>query len=494
MAGQAIHSCPCPDRVERCVHLVAALEVRGSFPLDSVSRGGILPANCKEIVYPGVHSDVGGGYPPDDQGRALGLGAAGDPSKLSQIPLAQMYREARMAGVPLAPFNFMTDPQKKSFAIAPQLRDDFNQYVAATRTGTVPPTQGKGEPTFARMYPTETQPREELFRVMRRHYSYTLRWRKGVMNTAGGIAATEALAKATSISRFQDVEDFRGAEEELKKELLFLVSSDPHKFGAVDDPLLGYFEMAFDAMTSAAPLSFPLRGIFPSVMRDKQRQWDTWIQHEWASHSPDALPPAAANLFEKYVHDSRAWFKPLRRSDGHGMAPNDEDWFVFGDREKEGAKRSGKLASALEEARSSGNREAAKNAEAALKQLSLPGEPLIRGGREPYRMWGYLRHRMLYESGKLSDKNWTTRQETVGMEEQERIARQRREDMLAAENARHQAEVRKITAFNSDRVAEGRLSGDALQEFNRATSAQLVREQRLHDDKLLAISGVKAGS
>jgi len=119
---------------------------------------------------------------------------------------------------------------------------------------------------------------------------------------------------------------------------------------------------------------------------------------------------------------------------------------------------------------------------------------LIRGGREPYRMWGYLRHRMLYESGKLSDKNWTTRQETVGMEEQERIARQRREDMLAAENARHQAEVRKITAFNSDRVAEGRLSGDALQEFNRATSAQLVREQRLHDDKLLAISGVKAGS
>lgn len=41
--------------VRRCVHLVAAHEVRGSFPLDAAAG-----VNGEEVVYPGVHSDVGG--------------------------------------------------------------------------------------------------------------------------------------------------------------------------------------------------------------------------------------------------------------------------------------------------------------------------------------------------------------------------------------------------------------------------------------------------
>lgn len=51
-----------PPEVERCVHFVSAHEVREAFPLDSVRVGRTYPTNCEEVVYPGVHSDVGGGY------------------------------------------------------------------------------------------------------------------------------------------------------------------------------------------------------------------------------------------------------------------------------------------------------------------------------------------------------------------------------------------------------------------------------------------------
>ncbi|WLE62858.1 DUF2235 domain-containing protein [Burkholderia plantarii] len=85
-----------PPEVERCVHYVAAHEVRQAFPLDSVRVGRTFPANCEEVVYPGVHADVGGGYASDQQGRS---------NLLARIPLRHMYAEALKAGVPLLPFD-----------------------------------------------------------------------------------------------------------------------------------------------------------------------------------------------------------------------------------------------------------------------------------------------------------------------------------------------------------------------------------------------------
>ena len=41
----------------------------GSFPLGSVAHLGNIPPNSTEIVFPGVHSDIGGGYLPREQGR-----------------------------------------------------------------------------------------------------------------------------------------------------------------------------------------------------------------------------------------------------------------------------------------------------------------------------------------------------------------------------------------------------------------------------------------
>jgi hypothetical protein len=86
-----------PMAVERCLHLVAAHEIRSSFPLSSGRDDGAYPENCSEIVYPGAHCDVGGGYSPGDQGKAK----AGRSHLASQIPLLKMYLEAQKSGVPL---------------------------------------------------------------------------------------------------------------------------------------------------------------------------------------------------------------------------------------------------------------------------------------------------------------------------------------------------------------------------------------------------------
>lgn len=92
-----------PVQVRACVHAFSIHEQRMSFPLDSIRKGDSYPGDCRrEIAYPGVHSDVGGGYAPGVQGKGCGDKGTGDDSrKLSQIPLHDMYIAALTYGVPL---------------------------------------------------------------------------------------------------------------------------------------------------------------------------------------------------------------------------------------------------------------------------------------------------------------------------------------------------------------------------------------------------------
>ncbi len=88
-----------PGLIKKCVHLVSGHEQRLCFPLDSIRRSnGKYPPYATEVVYPGVHSDIGGGYPPGDQGKANGKD---DALLLSQISLHDMYAAAFSAGAPL---------------------------------------------------------------------------------------------------------------------------------------------------------------------------------------------------------------------------------------------------------------------------------------------------------------------------------------------------------------------------------------------------------
>ena len=83
-----------PTFVERTVHLVAAHELRYSFPLTATG-----PArNVHRVVYPGAHSDIGGGYAPWEQGRS---------NRLARIVAGYMLQEARKVKVPLLSFGEM---------------------------------------------------------------------------------------------------------------------------------------------------------------------------------------------------------------------------------------------------------------------------------------------------------------------------------------------------------------------------------------------------
>ncbi|MFK0380209.1 T6SS phospholipase effector Tle1-like catalytic domain-containing protein [Pandoraea sp. NPDC090278] len=55
-----------PEQVDRCLHFVASHELRACFPLAPVRNSA---GSHEEIVFPGGHSDVGGGYRPNEQAR-----------------------------------------------------------------------------------------------------------------------------------------------------------------------------------------------------------------------------------------------------------------------------------------------------------------------------------------------------------------------------------------------------------------------------------------
>jgi len=92
-----------PDSVRFGYHAISIHEQRMSFPLDSIAKGTSYgPHIRQEIAYPGVHSDVGGGYAPGEQGKACNEKGMGDDSfKLSQIPLHDMSIAALRCGVPM---------------------------------------------------------------------------------------------------------------------------------------------------------------------------------------------------------------------------------------------------------------------------------------------------------------------------------------------------------------------------------------------------------
>ncbi|MGE8358681.1 T6SS phospholipase effector Tle1-like catalytic domain-containing protein [Pseudomonas sp.] len=140
--------------LRRCVHLVAAHEQRGCFPLDSIRRkddpkNELSPSRYRvgtyEYIYPGVHSDVGGGYPPGDQGKAR----EGGHQVLSQIALHHMYSEAFKAGAPLqVPDGILNAEQKKlfpwlvmsgntfeAFDVGKDLIDRFNTWLSQLSKG-----------------------------------------------------------------------------------------------------------------------------------------------------------------------------------------------------------------------------------------------------------------------------------------------------------------------------------------------------------------------
>lgn len=179
--------------VKNACHFVAAHEQRQAFAVDSVrTPEGIYPPNTVEVIYPGMHSDVGGGYPQGDQGKARD--SAGE--LLSQIALHDMYAAAFDAGAPLAilglafsslhselqqrySFRKMTDESEAEFSFTPNLVTKFNTWVKHTLPKTTPTTESSENAYTPIRFATH-----DLERVMEAQLVLMTAWRIGRYSSA----------------------------------------------------------------------------------------------------------------------------------------------------------------------------------------------------------------------------------------------------------------------------------------------------------------------
>ena len=119
-----------PAQVEQCYHYVAAHEVRFSFPVDLIRNAET--SNHFERVYPGVHSDVGGGYDAAKQGRK---------NTLACVPLVHMLDGAVENGARLHGLGYLKQvnfPIAQRIAVDDPTRLAYNAYVDECRPGANP--------------------------------------------------------------------------------------------------------------------------------------------------------------------------------------------------------------------------------------------------------------------------------------------------------------------------------------------------------------------
>lgn len=248
-----------PRRAWHCEHYIAAHENRGSFPVDEVrAPSGALPSNCRQFVFPGMHSDVGGGYTPQEQGRGP---RSDNAEKLAQIPLNHMYAAARAARVPLdktLAVQGLYDP----YQIAPELQAAYDGWRAES-SGSKP---------------------------LREWLLPYLAWRYQARHHYGQLHAFERASA-------RDRDDLHGANATLLADIHAL-ENPPSAGTRAADSLLG---------------TIPGFGIL--VRHVIARDYDCLAPEAPAVlqqiKSAPSTPPASATLYADYAHDSFAGFRPF---------------------------------------------------------------------------------------------------------------------------------------------------------------------------------------
>ncbi|QUP56219.1 DUF2235 domain-containing protein (plasmid) [Ralstonia syzygii] len=417
---------PGPDLVKRCVHLVSGHEVRGSFPLDSAQG-----SNVEEFVYPGVHSDLGGGYEPGEQGRGCRIDWTPDDSaKQSQIPLSHMYREAVISGVPLMSPSAVPRELQDQFKVDPDLIKAFNAYRDATAN------------TSATTTPA----------LIHHHYGYFLRWRHRWLGKVASMPSVQHSEKTDQV-------DLLTADAELAEELKWVKRYASYQ-NLVPNWAQGHYTgwvmegAQWSAETGATTLGALMAGVagvggrpalqnavpeapggsvawIPAVgavqgatlfYRAKQAigiKFDSWGAVKQAWENPE-VPDAVDNFFSRYAHDSRAWFKP--------MGDDNDVWYRKQQRKldavaaKDAARKNpppvkinamtakvgvpppppltAEEQSLLQlQTRLKQQRDAkGQTEEDALKDPAYTAQlPQQTSGRELWQMWGFLRWRTVYD-------------------------------------------------------------------------------------------------
>jgi len=433
--------------VARCLHLVAGHEVRGSFPLDAAAG-----PNVEEVVYPGVHSDVGGGYLPGEQGRGLT-----DDAKLSQLPLCHMYRAALAAGVPLVDVAQAPQALQDAFKVSPGLISRFNAYLLQLREN----TSGDGANT------------EEW---IRQHYRPFLQWRRYYVDKYQQLLAR--------VPKYQDGVDLAQANLELVNEWRFLLELDAMNRVRNSTWLNGYIgalvklrivqqSMAWAAAAGVvggpvARVTFDdlpggwVAGMSPSLdgamhagtlvqaaveaLKSKHKQWRQ-TENAW---NAIGLPHAAiCTLLEQDVHDSRAWFKPL--------GDDDDVWMDEALQRIQRLEQKEKRERLMEQERKDLDRYRRQMAgrpvtdTQALERALPPQE----SGRELYQLWGYLRWRTVYQ-----DLVMDYRQQYPQLAASDRKALLQRKRALERESEQLEAAYQKrYRSFSKSSMSMGSLMG-----------------------------------
>jgi hypothetical protein len=248
--------------VERTVHLCAAHEIRINFPLSTGRQlDNKYPLNCVEKVYPGAHSNVGGGYDPGCQGKAVGARA----KLLSQMPLLDMYNEARISAVPLLSIEKLKALGAAGAAVASDLEMDDESIVLFNAYREWSARSGVGGSIEAAQHG---------------HMQLYWRWRLMHMNSVPKLPSYQRASE-------QDRIDMRESDADFASDVA---------------AALGQKRMEAN-LARTEPLSGGTSAL-SAVQKDFLR-----IYQEFSTNAPASKLPTAANrFFDELVHDSHASF------------------------------------------------------------------------------------------------------------------------------------------------------------------------------------------
>ncbi|WP_396615579.1 phospholipase effector Tle1 domain-containing protein [Lysobacter soli] len=249
-----------PPQVEQCVHFVAGHEGRNSFPVDLVlGKDGRYPSNCIEVVYPGMHSDVGGGYGAGDQGK----GGRERGEVLSQIALNDMYERALKAGVALRSRGSLDRAGlKDDFSVSSGLRAHYDHYVRSVAL------EGKSLPAI---------------RQYQRHLHQYLHWRRAVLDEKAfsRMDCMKHISAQDRINLVQANDQFRHYIQKLQQDER--VDMQNQALRTTDRPM-------------------PVQPVDSTGLNFYRRYW------QGLDRIQSAGGQTVLDFFDRYVHDSRAGF------------------------------------------------------------------------------------------------------------------------------------------------------------------------------------------
>lgn len=243
-----------PDQVERCFHIAAGHELRACFPLTPVRNGS---ASCEQLVWPGVHSDIGGGYRPDEQARS---------DQLARIALNRMRLEGAISGVPFIAPSLARKDVHELFEYDEEVKGLFDEYMGVVGAGGTLEAQ--------------------IFAHMRLYYGWLkVHFEQNPCDLYKGVCSTdpEINAQLQTIQQYHDRLKIDADTMNWRSYLTDLWKNDRSEYERT-------------IATAGGP-----GGMNRPLSDEEAAYWDAWL-------NPPTLSPGLVRLFDQYVHDSRAGF------------------------------------------------------------------------------------------------------------------------------------------------------------------------------------------